>query len=114
VVVQPGAQYRLECYVRVGDLVSSSTPAVQVTDAVDGSVLGTSSPAPSGTSAWQQITLDFATNPKHDGITVGFYRAPCADGQICPIFGTIWYDDFNIKRNDGPGAPRRDAGNAKR
>jgi hypothetical protein len=114
VVVQPGTQYRLECYVRVGDLVSSSTPAVQVTDAVDGSVLGTSSPAPSGTSAWQQITLDFATNPKHDGITVGFYRAPCADGQICPIFGTIWYDDFNIKRHDGPGAPRRDAGNAKR
>jgi hypothetical protein len=114
VVVEPGTSYRIEFYVRAAEVVSSSTPAVQVTDAVDGSVLGTSIPAPSGTSPWQQVTLDFATKPKHDGITVGLYRAPCADGQICPIYGNIWYDDFNIKRNDGPGAPRRDAGNAKR
>lgn len=114
VVVQPGTSYRLECYVRVDDLISSSTPSIQVTDAIDGSVLGTSTPIPSGSSPWQLVTLDFTTKPQHDGITVGFYRAPCADGQICPIFGTIWYDDFNIKRNDGPGSPRRDAGNAKR
>lgn len=114
VVVEPGASYRLECYVRVGDLISASTPALQVTDAVDGGGLGLSSPVPSGSSDWQQVTLDFTTKPHHDGIVVGFYRAPCADGQICPIFGTVWYDDFNLKRLGGPGSPRRDAGKTKR
>lgn len=114
-VVQPATLYRIECYLRVDKLISSSTPSIQVTDAVDGSVLVNSAPAPSGTSDWQLVTLDFTTKPQHDGITVGFYRAPCADVQLCPIFGTIWYDDFNIKRIDGgSGSSRRDTGNGKR
>jgi hypothetical protein len=112
VVVEPRALYRFEGYMRTEDLLSPSTPALVISDAVDGSSLGTTKPAPSGTNAWQLVTIDF--KPPNDGITIGFYRAPCAEGQICPIFGTIWYDDFSIKRIDGPGSPRRDAGNAKR
>jgi hypothetical protein len=112
VVVEPGTSYRFEGYMRTEDLLSPSTPALVINDAADGSPLGTTKPAPSGTSAWQLVTIDF--KPPNDGITIGFYRAPCAEGQICPIFGTIWYDDFSIKRIDGPGSPRRDAGNAKR
>jgi hypothetical protein len=112
VVVEPGASYRFEGYMRTEDLLSPSPPALVISGAADGSTLGTSKPAPSGTNAWQLITFDF--KPLNDGITIGFYRAPCAEGQICPIFGTIWYDDFSIKRIDGSGSPRRNAGNAKR
>jgi Carbohydrate binding domain/Tetratricopeptide repeat len=114
VVVEPGTSYQLECYVRAEDLISSSTPNLQVIDAIDGSTLGTSQPVPTGTSAWQLVTFNFATKPKHDGITIGLNRARCAEGQICPIFGTIWYDDFSIKRINGPGSPPRDAGSAER
>jgi tetratricopeptide (TPR) repeat protein len=114
VVVEPGAQYRFECYVRTEDLISASTPALFIVDAVDGAVLATSSPLPSGTNDWQRVTFDFNTKPQHDGITLGFFRAPCGEGQICPIFGTVWYDDFNLQRIGGTGSKRRDAGSTGR
>ncbi len=113
VVVEPGAQYRLEYYVRTLDLNSASTPVLSIVDAVDGTALSASEPVPSGTNDWQKITLDFTTNPKHDGITVGFNRAACSDTKICPIFGSVWYDDFNLQRSGGPGAPRKDAAGTK-
>jgi tetratricopeptide (TPR) repeat protein len=113
VVVEPGASYRFECFMRTEDLISPSTPFLMVTDAVDASSLGASNPAPSGTHDWQLVTFDFTIKPLHDGIVIGFYRSACAEGQICPIFGTIWYDDFSIKRI-APGPARRGAANAKR
>ena len=114
VVVEPGTQYRFECYARTEDLISASTPALFIVDAVDGGVLATSSPLPSGTNDWQRVTFDFTTKPQHDGITLGFFRAPCSEGQICPIFGTVWYDDFNLQRIGGTGSKRRDAGSTRR
>ncbi len=112
VAVEPGTQYRLEYYTRTEGLVTASTPVLTVRDAVDGNVLATSKPLPTGTNDWQKATLEFATNPSHDGITVGFSRAPCSETEICPIFGSVWYDDFNLQRISGPS--RRDAGNIKR
>lgn len=112
VVVESGASYRFECYMRSEDIISPNAPVLTVFDAVDGAILGSSKPVPTGTHDWQLVTFDFTTNQQHDGITIGFSRAPCAEGQICPIFGTVWYDDFNLKRLTGP--DRRDAGKAKR
>ena len=113
VAVEPGARYRFECYVRTEDLISASTPVLVVFDAVDNATLAASNPLPPGTRDWQKVTLDFTANPQHDGITVGFHRAPCGgDGQLCPIFGTVWYDDFNLQRIGGP--ERKDAGSKKR
>ena len=115
VVVEPGAQYRFECYARTADLISASTPALVILDAVDGAMLAASTPLPAGTNDWQRVTFDFTTKPQHDGITLGFYRAPCStEAQICPIFGTVWYDDFNLQRISGSGSPRSDAGRNKR
>ena len=114
VAVEPGTQYRFEYYVRTQDLNSASTPVLNVVDAVDGLALVTSKPLPSGTNNWQQVSLDFTTNPKHDGITVGFSRASCGEMEICPIFGSVWYDDFNFQRIGSPGSPRREAGSSKR
>ena len=114
VVVTPGVQYRFEYYVRTEDLLSASTPVLTIVDAVDGTALATSKPLPTGTNDWHQVALDFTMNAKHDGITIGFSRAPCGEAQICPIFGSVWYDDFNLQRLGGRGAPRRDASSAKR
>jgi len=114
VAVEPGTQYRLEYYVRTENLVTASTPVLTVTDAVDGTVLATSKALPTGTNDWQQATLDFTTKPSHDGITAGFTRAPCNEKDICPIFGSVWYDDFNLQRIGGAGSPGSDAGRIKR
>jgi len=100
--------------VRTQDLISASTPILSIVDAVDGAALGASKAAPSGTNGWEKISLDFTTNRKHDGITIGFNRADCADTQVCPIFGFVWYDDFILQRSGGPGASRKDAAGAKR
>jgi tetratricopeptide (TPR) repeat protein len=114
VVVEPGARYRLECFVRTEGLSSASTPILVIRDAVDSAVLGQAKPVASGTNEWQQVTFDFKTNPQHDGIIVGFDRAACGDEHICPIFGTVWYDDFNLQRIDGPGSSRGESGSPKR
>jgi hypothetical protein len=114
VVVEPGAKYRFECFVRTEGLVSASTPILVIRDAVDNAVLGKAMPVASGTNDWQQVTFDFKTNSQHDGIIVGFDRAACGDEHICPIFGTVWYDDFNLQRIDGPGSSRGDSGSTKR
>jgi hypothetical protein len=113
VVVEPGALYRLECYVRTEELIGVSTPALAIVDPMDSATLAGSAPLATGTSDWQRIVFDFKTNPKHDGVTIGFRRALCGEGQICPIFGTVWYDDFSLQRIDGPGAPRGESGSAK-
>ena len=114
IVVEPGAQYRLECFVRTEGLSSASTPIMVIRDAVDNAMLGQAKPLTTGTNEWQQVTFDFKTNPQHDGIVVGFYRTPCGEEQICPIFGTVWYDDFNLQRIGGPGSSRGESGSTKR
>jgi hypothetical protein len=114
IVVEPGAQYRFECFVRTEGLSSGSTPILVIQDAVDNTILGQANPLATGTNEWQQVTFDFKTNPQHDGIIVGFSRAPCGEGQICPIFGTVWYDDFNLQRIGGPGSSPAESGSTKR
>lgn len=111
VVVEAGAQYRFEYFVRTEELTSASTPILMIQDAVDGSTLAESKPLPKGTNEWGQVTFDFKTKPMHNGITISFYRAPCAETPICPIFGTVWYDDFNLQRIRSPDRPESGSAN---
>lgn len=109
IVVMPDTQYHFECFLRTQELTSGATPLVSILDATNDAVLINSPPAPSGTNGWQRITLDFKTGPKSDGIIVRLSRGSCGEDQVCPIFGTIWYDDFSLQRSGGSGAPRRSA-----
>jgi Carbohydrate binding domain/Tetratricopeptide repeat len=113
VAVEPGAQYRLDVYARTQGLVSASPPVLIVSDAVDGNVLATSKPLNTDASDWQQLTLTFNSNSQHDGIIVTFARPACEDTEFCPIFGTVWYDDFNLQRISSPGSTARIAASNK-
>ena len=106
VVVQPNTQYHFECYARTEKLVSASTPVIMIFDAADGTLLNSSAPLPTGTHDWQKIALDFKTK-NGDGLTVTIGRLTCSVGDICPLFGTVWYDDFDLQRS-GAGNARRD------
>jgi tetratricopeptide (TPR) repeat protein len=106
IIVEPDTQYRLQFYQRTADLVGAASPVVAVLDSSDNSALISSPALQTGTHDWQQVTLDFKTK-KTDGVLLGFYRGSCGDGQpICPIFGTVWYDEFNLQRIGGSG-PRK-------
>ena len=97
VVLEAGAQYDLECFVKTRDLQSASTPIIQVLDAADGSVLVSSQAVPTGDNDWQLMTLTFKTGPTTEAVTIRLSRAQCEDATLCPIFGTLWYDDFVMK-----------------
>ena len=97
VPVQPDTKYDFECYVKTQELVSAGTPVVTLVDAMDGSVVATSEPAPSGTSDWQRVALTFKTGAKTEALLLRINRASCGENPVCPIFGTLWYDDFNLK-----------------
>ncbi|MEO7971018.1 MAG: tetratricopeptide repeat protein [bacterium] len=96
--VAPNTQYDFECYVQTERLESASTPTVAIFDAADESkVLASSAAAPSGDNNWQRLTLSFKTAANAEAIKLKVYRPGCPDQPVCPIFGTVWYDDFDLK-----------------
>ena len=101
VLVEPRARYRLSYAVRTEDLKSAATLVVQVTDA-GGRAYASGPPAPPGTSDWQQVSVEFAA-PAAEAVTLRVVRVGCPDG-VCPIFGKVWYDDFNLQRAGAAGA----------
>jgi tetratricopeptide (TPR) repeat protein len=95
--VQPNTEYDFECYLKTDKLESAETPVIFITNAGDDAFLTGSSPAPSGSNDWQRISLSFKTGVNTEAVKVKMLRNSCADSAVCPIFGTVWYDDFDLK-----------------
>jgi hypothetical protein len=119
VAVRPSSRYRLEYFFRTDGLKSTSTLRTVVADAADAArPLASSDPLPMGaTDGWRQAAVEFATGPRTEAVTVTVRREPCAEA-VCPIFGKVWYDDFNLQRTGGGAADPRagqrgDAGRAR-
>jgi tetratricopeptide (TPR) repeat protein len=113
VVVEPGAQYRFTCFVRTEELKSAGTPLIEILDGMDErSVLNASPPLAVGKSDWQQVTIDFQAPAKTEAVKVRISRAACVGDPVCPIYGIVWYDDFNLQRLGASTAPRG-SGNTK-
>jgi hypothetical protein len=97
VPVQPNKEYDFECYVKTERLQSGSTPYVSIVDATDDGLLVNSGTARDGNNNWQRIALSFKTGAKTEAVRIKILRNSCADNAVCPIFGTAWYDDFDLK-----------------
>ncbi|MGZ5434754.1 MAG: carbohydrate binding domain-containing protein [Pyrinomonadaceae bacterium] len=105
IVVQPNTKYRLEFYARTDKLNSASRPVVWIFDPKHNKGIADSASLPSGTHDWQKYSIDF-TMSDADGIVMMIGCPPCPVGDVCPIFGTVWYDDFILQRTSGgPGKP---------
>jgi hypothetical protein len=100
VAVEPGARYRLSFWLKTDGLKSAAMPLVLVTEAGTDAPLASSPSAPTGTADWQQVSVEFAAGQRTEALVVRLARAACPDG-VCPIFGKIWYDDFNLERAGG-------------
>ncbi|MGI9105572.1 MAG: hypothetical protein ACR2G4_04915 [Pyrinomonadaceae bacterium] len=81
---------------------SVSTLITEIVDAgaEPGRVLATAEPLANGASDWQAVALDFNAPARAEAITVRLNRAPCP-AQVCPLFGKVWYDDFDLQRVGG-------------
>ncbi len=96
VVVEPKAHYRLRFFVRIENLKTAGGPMVEIANANDDKLIAQSKPFPTGTSDWQEMTVEFTTPDNCDGIQIRTVRSYC--GEACPITGTLWYDDFQIEK----------------
>jgi Flp pilus assembly protein TadD len=97
-VVEPSTAYRLEYYVRTSELESAAMPFISILEGAEGTVLASSAPLPVGTSEWRLVSIDFKTTPKTEAIVIITNRETCSSETVCPIFGIVWYDDFNLQR----------------
>lgn len=102
IAVEPNKEYEFECYVATDKLETGSAPQIQIVDANTGQGLGISAMAPSGTNDWQRLNFDFKTADKTQAVMLKLVRMSCTNEEnpICPIFGSVWYDDFNLKRRN--------------
>ncbi len=95
--VLPDTQYGFEFYLKTDKLVSAATPNVVIIDATDETTLASSEPAPNGNNDWQRVSLSFKTGAKCEAVRLKINPTACPDSSVCPIFGTVWYDDFDLK-----------------
>jgi len=99
IAMLPNTEYELECFASTEKLESGSTPLIQVVDASDQTVLGSSAPVATGTNDWNRIAFSFKTKPKSEGVLIKIVRDNCdSDVPLCPIYGVMWYDDFSLKK----------------
>ena len=97
VSVKPNTEYELECYLKTERLESAETPVIAIVNAADEAWLAGSASAPTGNNNWQRISLAFKTGTKTEAVKVKMLRNSCPNSPVCPIFGTVWYDDFDLK-----------------
>ena len=102
VPIQPQTAYDFEGYVSTDKLTTAGAPQIDIVDPTDNSVMVSSPMAPTGTNSWSRISLSFKTGAKTEAVVIKVVRFPCVNKEtpVCPIFGTVWYDDFSIKRRN--------------
>jgi hypothetical protein len=104
VTVEPNTNYRLQFFVKTEDLASAGPPVFQIFDPQDPkTILAVQSTGVTGSNDWQEVALDFKTGATTQGVAVRTNRVACPAG--CTIFGTIWYDDFNLQPVAPAGKP---------
>jgi tetratricopeptide (TPR) repeat protein len=99
VVVDSKRRYRLTYFVRAADVRGTAGIRVQILDAANQIVLAQSEPLPPGASEWHAESLDFTVPDTRTGIMIRLGAVTCT-AETCPVFGRVWYDDFELKRND--------------
>jgi Tfp pilus assembly protein PilF len=100
--VARNTEYDFECYLATDKLETASAPQIQIFDANTGAALFSSQMAPGGTNDWTKLAASFKTSDKTEAITLRIVRISCdqEENPICPIFGSVWYDDFTLKRRN--------------
>ena len=98
-IVSPNMSYRLSFAVKTKDLVTGGPPVIVVNDASNNQLLGKSENFPTATTPWTKLSFDFATLPTSQAAVIRLQRNNC-DSSPCPIFGTLWLDEFSIDQTN--------------
>jgi hypothetical protein len=96
-VVEPRSNYQLTFAVNSNELLTGGPPLITVYDGNSGNTLGQSSVIGSTGGKWQVRTLDLQTGQMTQAVVINFQRKGCS-APACPIFGSIYLDEFILKR----------------
>ncbi len=95
IAVESPKRYRVKFWVRTEDLKSAGPPLIEIVNANDDKILATSTAFPTGNNDWTEMKVEFEAPENAEGILVRLDRAYC--GDACPIFGSVWLDDFVLE-----------------
>jgi len=98
-LIDPGSRYRMDFVARAKDLLTGGAPIVQIIDAGQNEKLGQSSRLPLATSSWEKFSVEFTTTAQTRAVRIILRRENCAE-PVCPIFGSLWLDDFSLQRQE--------------
>ncbi len=101
VLVEPQTSYRLTHFFRTEELKGAATVFVEVVSS--NQRLAAAAAVPAGTNDWREAAIEFTTPAAAEAVEVRVVREPCAEAP-CPLFGKLWYDDFNLQRVGGSNA----------
>jgi tetratricopeptide (TPR) repeat protein len=96
-VVDPSRTYRISFAVKTKDLVTGGPPIITARDASNNQLLGKSENVPTTTTPWRTLSFELTTLPSSQAAVIRFERTGCDSAQ-CPIFGTLWLDQFQIEQ----------------
>jgi tetratricopeptide (TPR) repeat protein len=97
VVVKPGESYKIECYVKTSELLTSEGPKVVVSDAVSSGVIASSEPVAAGSNDWRALSFVFvAPAGQSSAVYVSIKRKPKYSYDE-PTKGSVWFDDFTMR-----------------
>jgi tetratricopeptide (TPR) repeat protein len=102
VLVDPESRYQLRFAARSEQLVTAGSPVIEVLQATGnltqsletGALLRRSEAIHNASSSWQKYTVDFETG-KAQAVYIVIRRENCRE-QLCPIYGSAWFDDFTL------------------
>jgi tetratricopeptide (TPR) repeat protein len=97
VLVVPATRYRLSFAARTQSLTTICLPYITITSGKGENeiLLGQSTPLPQGRSGWHNYSVEFSTPDSSRTIEVSVKRVAGPEGS-CPIFGSVWLDDFSL------------------
>ena len=98
-IVKPNQTYRLTFAVKTKDLVTGGPPVIVINDATNDQLLGKSENFPTATTPWTKLSINFTTHPNSQAAVIRLQRNNC-DSSPCPIFGTLWLDEFFIEQTE--------------
>jgi tetratricopeptide (TPR) repeat protein len=93
VAVEPGKKYNFEAFYK-SELKTSATLRWEIADTTDGKVLATTD-AISASADWTSLKAEFTAPENTEGVVIRLARDTCKT-TVCPISGSVWFDDFQI------------------
>ena len=95
-LVEAHKHYEVRFDVRTDNLLTGGLPVIAIYGATGArKVLGQSTPIGFEGSAWQSLKFDFRTTDE-EAVELRLQRKPC-NNVPCPIFGSLWLDNFAIE-----------------